>query len=69
MTPEERKAYWKQLIWFDCPILKRRHTIEYCFNNCEFAVSSYHDNAAWVKCGVDSHGERELHDGRITRDN
>ena len=69
MTPEERKAYWVQEIVFDCPITNNRHSVNYCFENCEFSGTSYHDNCAWVKCGVDSFGEREVHDGRTTRDN
>jgi hypothetical protein len=64
-----RNAYWKQKIYFECPTRKGWHTIEECFNTCEFSGASYHDNCAWVKCGVDPYGERELHDGKVTRDN
>jgi len=74
MTPEERKEYWKKEIAFDCPQVDhnqtiKRHSVEVCFNHCEFSGTSYHDGAAYVKCLVDCFGEREVHDGRVTRDN
>jgi hypothetical protein len=65
----DRVAYWTQEIVFDCPITNKRHSINYCFENCEFSGTAYHDNCAWVKCGVDPHGEREVHNGKPTRDN
>jgi len=68
MTPKEREAYWKLEIVFDCPLMKQRHTIDECFNHCEFSGISYHDGAGYIKCLVDSFGEREVHNGRITRD-
>jgi len=74
MTPKEREAYWKQEIVFDCPHIChskeiKRHPIAVCFKHCEFSGISYHDGAGYIKCLVDPFGEREVHDGRITRDN
>lgn len=65
----DRKVYWKTIIAFGCPLNGDRHTVEDCFNKCEFSGTSCHDNAAWIKCGVDPNGERELHNGKVTRDN
>lgn len=74
MTSEERKKYWASEIVFDCPHFAckpefLRHSVEWCFNNCEFSGRTYHDGAAWIVCLVDPYGEREVHNGKPTRFN
>jgi hypothetical protein len=72
MTPK-RQAYWDSEIVFDCPLTQKRHTIEQCFRMCEMWGKNYlplgdGSVAAFLFCHADYHGERYLHDGKITRD-
>lgn len=67
------EQYWNQQIAFDCPITNKRHTIDYCFKNCEMWGRRYLDVdgrcASYLFCYADAHGKRFLHDGKATRDN
>jgi len=68
-----REEYWNQKIAFDCPLKGIRHSIDWCFKNCEMWGREYRDTgdgrtAAFLFCHA-SNGERMLHDGSITRDN
>lgn len=70
---ESRLEYWNQPIAFDCPLKGIRHSIDWCFNNCEMWGREYRDTgdgrtAAFLFCHA-SIGEKMLHDGSITRDN
>lgn len=69
-----RHEYWNTEIAFPCPITERKHLVGDCFNNCEMWGRTYQkdDNGRAVvilHCYMDCHGERELHSGKITRDN
>jgi hypothetical protein len=73
MVAGDRKEYWNQPIAFNCPLKGIRHSIDWCFNNCEMWGREYRETedgrtVAFLFCHA-SIGERMLHDGSITRDN
>ena len=70
----KREDYWKSYIAFECPIRGGIHAIDTCFKTCEMWGRDYQfdvdgKTVAILRCLADSHGERELHSGKITRDN
>ena len=72
MTPEERKVYWATEIAFDCPLTHKRHPLDYCFKNCEMWGKQYKTHEGKIQAYLFCHGvtgERELHNGKPTRDN
>jgi len=67
-----RKEYWDQTIAFDCPLTKKRHTIEDCFQKCQENSYDYRRNsegtvAAFLYCLIDPQ-ERFLHNGEVRGD-
>jgi hypothetical protein len=68
----EREEYWKSEIAFFCPLTKKKHTIEYCFEHCEpgyiYRADESGRSAAYLYCTWVV-GERDLLSGKATRDN
>ena len=67
-----RKDYWARIIAFDCPLTKKRHTIEDCFQRCQENSYDYRKNEAggaspYLYCLLDPQ-ERFLHNGGVRRD-
>jgi hypothetical protein len=66
-----RADYWNQQIAFDCPITKKRHTLNDCFHRCQENGFEYLESnkrvEAFLYCCLDSQ-ERFLHDGKVRRD-
>jgi hypothetical protein len=70
----KREDYWRSNIAFKCPIRGDIHTINDCFQTCESWGREYQfdvdgKTVAILNCLADPHGERELHSGKVTRDN
>lgn len=70
----KRVEYWESNIAFTCPLKGDIHTIDECFKFCEMWGRTYQfteegRTVAILNCLADPHGERELHSGKVTRDN
>ena len=68
-----RKEYWARIIAFDCPLTRKRHTIEDCFQRCQENSYDYRKDedgsrvVAYLYCLLDPQ-MRFLHNGEVRRD-